>query len=204
MDTPQRIDRAQRRILAGPMASGMDDAEIVARICRGERWAEDVLFRRHVRSIHGTAVRLLGNHADAEDVVQTTFVTALARISTLRDPAALSGWLTQIAVRSVYRTFRRRKLLRLLGLDRGFEDAALDVLASPDASPELRAELALLNGKLAMLPAAERLAWMLRHVEGQSLPEVARSAGCSLATAKRRIAAAKHKLGVQLAEVSDD
>jgi RNA polymerase sigma-70 factor (ECF subfamily) len=51
------------------------------------------------------------------------------------------------------------------------------------------------------LPAAERLAWTLRHVEGERLEQVARQCGCSLATAKRRIAAAQDAIEQA---VSDD
>jgi RNA polymerase sigma-70 factor (ECF subfamily) len=62
----------------------------------------------------------------------------------------------------------------------------------------MRAELALLDRMLARLPTKERMAWMLRYVEGCELPEVARMCGCSLATAKRRIAAAHERVAAHV------
>ena len=53
-------------------------------------------------------------------------------------------------------------------------------------------------GALDGLPARERVAWTLRHVEGESLEQVALLCDCSLATAKRRIASAHEKLRLRL------
>ncbi len=167
------------------------DAELVERARVGDRWAEEALFRRHAPALHGMVVRLLGRRHEAEDVVQDTFVVALSQLDRLREPEALGGWLRQIAVRRVQRRYRRRRLLARLGFDHGADDATLETLAASDASPEERAELALLSKVLDELPGRERFAWILRHVEGATLPEVARACGCSLATAKRRIAAAQ-------------
>ena len=70
---------------------------------------------------------------------------------------------------------------------------------------EVRTELALLDEVLARLAVPVRIAWMLRHVEGWPLDDVAAHCACSLATAKRRIAAAQSEIArhVRWCEVSD-
>ena len=102
----------------------------------------------------------------------------------------------QIAVRKTHRRFRRRKLLRLLGLDRGASDRALESLATPGLGPDARAELALIEARRDRLPLHLRTAWTLRFVDGRSLGEVALACDCSLATAKRWIAKARDEIGV--------
>jgi RNA polymerase sigma-70 factor (ECF subfamily) len=176
-----------------PTAPAGDD-ELVRRACAKDAGAQAELFRRHAPRITGLMVRLLGSHADAEDAVQETFVIALAELGRLREASSVGPWLTQLAVHQAHRRFRRRRLLRALGLDRAPSDAALDLIADPAAPPDVLAELALLDEVLAELPAGERIAWMLRHVEGYELREVARLVGSSLATAKRRIAAAHARI----------
>lgn len=79
--------------------------------------------------------------------------------------------------------------MRLLRLQ-GSETVAFEAIPSRDAAPDVTAELAALGRAVGALPANERIAWSLRHVEGATLPEVAAACRCSLATAKRRIAAA--------------
>lgn len=174
------------------------DAELVVRARDGGTWARGELFLRHAPRLTAMLTRLLASTTDAEDAVQDTFVEAFETLSSLREPGAFGGWVTRIAVHKAHRRFRKRKLLRMLGLDRAAPDATLAQLADLDAPPEVRAELVLVERVLATLPVPERMAWMLRHVEGHELLDVARACDCSLATVKRRIAAAEEKIGAHL------
>jgi RNA polymerase sigma-70 factor (ECF subfamily) len=172
-------------------ADAAGDAQLVKRAIDGDRWGREMLYRRHASYLLAIAARLLGNRGDGEEVVQDTFVTAFEQLGTLREPAALRGWLAQITVSLVRRRLRRGRLMRMLGLDRGADDATLAALAAPGTHPDQRAELALVDRALGAVNANVRIAWMLRQVEGLELAEVASACGCSLATAKRRIAAAE-------------
>lgn len=185
---------AALRLVASNAGESLSDAELVGRARAGESWAKETLFRRHFRKVTGTVMRLLGRRDEAEDVVQDTFTVALTELERLRDPQAFEAWVLQIAVRNIYRRLRKRKLFRLLGLERGTDDASLALLAKENASQDAHAELALLDRVLASLPGEQRLAWMLKHVEGEALERVAQILGCSLATAKRRIKAAEDRV----------
>jgi RNA polymerase sigma-70 factor, ECF subfamily len=187
--------RANVETIAPP---SIGDAELVARAQSGDRWAEEVLFRRHVRSVGALAMRLLGDAAEAEDVAQESFALAFERLRALREHAAFRGWLMRIVVSRVHRVYRRQRIQRFFGWRVG--SSGLADIARSDASPEVRAELALLDAQLARIPARERLAWMLRHAEGLELTEVAEACHCSLATAKRLIASAQTRLKRRLGE----
>jgi RNA polymerase sigma-70 factor, ECF subfamily len=179
------------------------DAQLVARAIEGDRWGREMLYRRHATYLLAIAARLLGNRGEGEEVVQDTFVTAFEQLSTLREPAALRGWLAQITVSLVRRRLRRARMMRVLGLDRGADDATLAALAAPGTNPDQRAELALVDRALATVNANVRIAWMLRLVEGLELSEVASACGCSLATAKRRIAAAETAVRAHIGPAED-
>ncbi len=179
--------------------SDADDAECVRRALGGDPRAEELLYRRHVRAVATTVTRLLSRSNEAEDVVQETFLTAFRDLRQLRKVESFRSWLLQIAVRIVHRRFRRRALLRSLGLDRTPDDATLTSEIDPAASPEMRAELMALDDVLRALPAPERIAWVLRHVEGYLLEEIAAACRCSLATAKARIARAQRRIAVHVA-----
>jgi RNA polymerase sigma-70 factor (ECF subfamily) len=168
----------------------LGDAELVTRAVAGDRWAREMIYRRHAGPLLAVAVRLLRNKAEAEEVVQDTFVTAFEQLGSLREQAALRSWLWQIGVSLVRRRFRRARLLGFIGLDRAMEDATLTEMVSPGARPDERAELALIDRALSGMRGELRLAWTLRKVEGLELTEVAAMCRCSLATVKRRIAEA--------------
>jgi RNA polymerase sigma-70 factor, ECF subfamily len=169
------------------------DAELVSRAKSGDAAAEEALYRRHVAYVAGLVGRLVGHVQETEDCVQETFAIALARLRSLREGDAVRAWLARIAVNLVRRRFRRRKLLNFVGLDdpRGRPP---ERFVWTGASPDVHAELTLLWSALERLPIEQRLAWSLRHVEGHELAEVATACECSLATAKRRIAAAESSL----------
>ena len=178
-----------------PAAGGAEpDAALVRAACRGERGAEEQLYRRHVEAVAAVAVRLLGRGGEAEDVVQDSFVTALERLPQLREPELFRAWVVRIAVSHVHRRFRRQRLLRLLGLQRGGPTTGLVAQALPSLPQDSRLELARIDAALHELPAGQRVCWVLRHVEGYELLEVARACDVSLATVKRWLARAEARV----------
>jgi RNA polymerase sigma-70 factor (ECF subfamily) len=148
----------------------------------------DAAFRSYARYVAAVALRLLGRDDELDDVVQEVFLIAVRGLGRLREPEAVKGWLATVTVRVAGRRLRRRRLRALVGLDRG---AGYEEIAASGASQEERALLGRVYRVLDGMPVKERLAWLLRHVEGERLEAVAELCGCSLATAKRRIAAAQ-------------
>ena len=196
MSTPSRriaiVRQASVRELAGN--AEVDDATLVWRACDGDRGAEEALYHRHVDYVAGMVIRLLGNREDAKDLVQDTFAIGFDQLSKLRQPETVRAWLAQIGVSQVRRKLRRVRLLAKLGFHPSGSPIDLESLASQSTTAEARAELAAVGRVLAGARTDERLAWMLRHVEGEPLEEVARLCRCSLATAKRRITAVAERL----------
>lgn len=189
-DASEEVQTTRRNDPANGPADAQDDARLVLRAREGERAAEELLYRRHAPSVLRLASRLLGSSDDAMDVLQDAFVYAFEELAELRQAGAFRTWLHRITVRLVHRRFRRRRLLRLLGLERQRDELSLDALAVESATPEARAELRWLDEALRRLPDVDRIAWLLRHVEGLAIEEVADACTCSPATAKRRIASA--------------
>lgn len=148
----------------------------------------DSLFRRFAPYVGRIALSVLGAADEVEDVVQEVFVIAHRHLGTVRDRGATKAWLSRVTVREAARRLRRRRFKRILGIAGDVADSPH--LADHGATPEQRAMLLSVYRVLDALPTAERLAWTLRHVEGERLEMVAQLCGCSLATAKRRIAAA--------------
>jgi len=148
-------------------------------------------FRLHARYVVAVATRLLGRDEEVDDLVQDVFLTAMRDLPQLRDPASLRSWLAAITARKAHDRLRRRRLRSFLSLDAA---PSYEQIADESASPEQRALLARVYTVLDKVPANDRIAWTLRHIEGQQLEEVAGICGCSLATAKRRISAAQERI----------
>lgn len=154
-------------------------------------------FRAHARYVGYIALRIVGRPDEVEDLVQEVFLDAHGRIASLRDPEALKGWLATVTVRKSVRHLKRRGMRKFFGFDEGYDYAEL---ADRAASPHDRALVAEIYRLLDELPAEQRSAWVLRVVEGEKVERVAELCGCSLATAKRRIAAAQATLDGELSD----
>jgi RNA polymerase sigma-70 factor (ECF subfamily) len=142
-------------------------------------------------------LRLDGRTFDVEDLVQDVFVEAARGIARLREPEAIKGWLATIAVRTVRRRLRRRRVWRFLGFD---SDANLPGLTDPGASPVDRLLLRAVYRVLDDMPTEDRLAFSLHTIEGETMNTVAKLCGCSYATAKRRVSRAQRRIAERLSD----
>lgn len=149
------------------------------------------LYREYAGYVATIVARLLGRPDDVEDVVHEAFLQARKALPKLRDPRAAKGWLGTITVRVARRHLQRAKLRQRFGLE-----TEVDELASARLSPDDYAFVQSAYASLSRLSTAERIAWVLRRVHGAQLDAVASMCECSLATAKRRIAAADRKLEI--------
>jgi RNA polymerase sigma-70 factor (ECF subfamily) len=196
-DGARRAPSIEGRGAASPSSLSLrdlPDAQLVLLGRAGERAALEALYRRHASFAIHLATRIEGSSRDVEDVVHDAFIKAFSRLNDLSEPASFRGWLGSIVVFAVRSRLRRHRLMSVLGLRRGVDPIDLDELASSDASPHVRAQLAQIYALLRTLPTDDRIAWTLRSVEGHELEAVARLTDCSLATVKRRIARAQRFL----------
>jgi len=177
--------RLVRRSEPPPAPTGPDDLSIEA------------LYERYAPYVGAVASRILGRAAEVEDVVQDVFASAVSSLKRRDNADELKGWLAKVTVRRCVRQLRMRRIWALVDLA---ADPSYDRLADQGAGPDERQLVIEVYRALDRVPARERVAWTLRHVEGENLERVAELCGCSLATAKRRISAAHGRIRRKLGE----
>ena len=173
--------------------AGPTDAALVVAARAGETWAQEALFVRHAGRAIGLAQRMLGSSDDADDVVQDAFIRALNHLHKLDNPQAFAAWLTSLVLHTAQKRLRRQRLLERLGL-RTVEPIEPDSLIAHNAPPEVVSELRAVYAAVTRLPAEQRIALILRRVEGRDLAEIAQHMHLSLATVKRRLKSAESHL----------
>jgi RNA polymerase sigma-70 factor, ECF subfamily len=158
------------------------------------------LYADYAQLVAWFASRLLTHSEEVEDVVQEVFLIAAANLPGLTEPAKIRGWLKTVTLRRVGRRLRWARMRARLGMTPASSETTEHQVADPRASPEDRAALRELLAILGDLPVELRIAWTLRHMHQESLEVVAELTGCSLATAKRRIASAQERIQRELGD----
>jgi RNA polymerase sigma-70 factor (ECF subfamily) len=162
----------------------LGDAELVRAAARGEADAVEVIWDRYARLVRGVLRGSLGPDHAIEDLLQEVFVGFLKGAKNIQDGAALRGYLVGVAVRLAALELRKRKVRRWVTLT---PTGTLPELGEAPADAEGRAALAALHRVLDGVSSRRRLAFVLRHVQGLEILDVARALDISESTARREL-----------------
>jgi RNA polymerase sigma-70 factor, ECF subfamily len=167
-----------------------DDRAIVAGLKDGNPGAAAALYDRYADHVQRVLARVLGVDSDLEDLLHEVFVQALGSAASIEDGDRLKGWLTIVAVHTARAHIRRRVRRRWLQF---WEPAFVPEVPVGGADHEARELVRLTYYVLDKLPAKERIAFALRHLDCMELAELAEANGVSLATVKRLLARAERR-----------
>ena len=176
-----------------------EDAAAVALARDGDSEAFRSLVERHSRLVFRVAYRMTGNEADAEDVVQNTFLRAYQQLGRFESRANFGTWVYRIAVNCAIDYMRARPKRESAEEDDTLERAAGGT-GAPDAEQMvLGSEIgARVQAALNRLSDMERAAFVMRHYQGFSIEEIGRSLGLKTNATKHRIFRAVRKMRVAL------
>ncbi|MDH4102732.1 MAG: sigma-70 family RNA polymerase sigma factor [Thermoleophilia bacterium] len=151
----------------------------------------DELYRKHGGEIYRYALAVLGNHADAEDVTQTTFLNAYRSLEQGVRPRKPANWLLTIASNSIKQRFRQEQTRpRQVELDERTTEASRDEDDGPSVGELLVA--------LSKIPPQQRQAIVLREFEGRSYAEIAEILGVTTTALETLLFRARRSLADEL------
>lgn len=182
--------------------------ELVRRSRRGDGGAFHALVDRYAQSMFALAHSLVGNAADAEDVVQETFAGAFRGIERFEERASVKTWLTRILVNQANRLRRDRSTRRMTSLDApvggGDEADGGETMAASDVAASRPSTVAGVDAKMdlaAMLQTLSpdhRQVIVLREMEQLSYDEIAEVLNVPIGTVESRLFRARAELRQRL------
>lgn len=153
------------------------DRELIDAVNAGDAEAFDALYRRHRDSVYRLAWRFTGNHQDALDVLQETFIYLLKKFPGFELTASMTTFLYPV-VKHLALNVRQRKSPN--PADTGLLEALVDATPSETSRTELAAVL-------ATLPTEQREVVLMRFLDGLSLAEISTALKVPLNTVKSRL-----------------
>ena len=175
------------------LAPVQERVSLVEALKAKEPWAERALVEEHTGYVERLVTRVLGPHADLDDLVQEVFIRALARVEELRDDG-VKNWIGAFAVNVAREALRKRRRWSWIRIVAPEDTPDVD---SGVASPEVQAAMRALYGLLDRMDPEDRVVFTLRAIEGLELLEVAALTDLSLSTTKRRFKRAEERLREQ-------
>jgi RNA polymerase sigma-70 factor, ECF subfamily len=146
------------------------------------------LYERHYEAVFRAALRVTGNPADAEDVLQTVFLRAMSRGGDVEDVASPGAYFRRAAVNAAVDVLRRRELRA----ESAYDNRADAAVQPPGLLKErLRRAVAALHREDASL-------FLLRHVEGLSIEELAATFQMEKNTVSVRLHRIRHRLQAEM------
>jgi RNA polymerase sigma-70 factor (ECF subfamily) len=186
-----------------------NEANLLEQAQQGDAGALELLFSRHTAQLFRTAMRVLGNEADAEDALQDGLLSAYRNLKGFQGRSQFSSWLTRIVINAALMRLRRRRNHPTVSIDDPQPESELhlaDLLPNPGPGPDevyageqLRERV---NNQVAELTPALRRAFLLRHVYGLTNEEAAEVLGISELAVKTRIHRARTELAERLRHIA--
>ena len=184
------VSQGPRAVSSTAQQARAEEATLVARCRSGDMDAFESIYRRHSRAMYNLAFRMVGNAAEAEDLLQEIFLQAYNKLPGFEGRAAFGTWLYRLAVNRCLdhlRSAAAQKQSMTRSLD---EPAGL----SPSAPAESTSARLDLENAIVQLPQSYRAAFLLFDVEGFGHREVADILGVAEGTSKSLVHKARLKL----------
>jgi RNA polymerase sigma-70 factor (ECF subfamily) len=200
----QRRPTEPRQSAVPKPAAVLNEAEAIRLAQAGDAAAFEFLYQMHSRRVYALCLRMVGNPADADDLMQEAFLQLFRKIATFRGESAFSTWLHRMTVNVVLMRLRKKTL----------PAASLEEMTEPDeemggprkdiGAPDLGLSGAVdrvnLERSVEQLPPGYRTVFVLHDVQGYEHNEIADIMGCSVGNSKSQLHKARTRLRELLQE----
>ena len=169
------------------------DPGIVKRAARGDAKAHEIIYRAYSSPVYSVCLRFTRVPAQAEDLLQETFIEVIRSIGNFRGEAPLGIWIRQVAVSKALMFLRSAWHKRGQSLDDDWEEMMTGSRLTP-GNPTQPEQAIDLDAALGTLPAVSRTVVWLHDVEGYTHKEIASLLGKSESFSKSQLSRAYQKL----------
>ncbi|MDN4016631.1 RNA polymerase sigma factor RpoE [Zwartia panacis] len=187
------------------------DAELVARVQRGDKQAFDLLVLKYQRKIMRLLSRMIRDPGEIEDVAQEAFIKAYRALPQFRGESAFYTWLYRIAINTarnwLAQNNRRPSTPSAQENEEGETFDATDNLtdsSNPESEMASRQIADTVNKAINDLPEELRNAIVMREIDGMSYEDIAESMSCPIGTVRSRIFRAREAIATRLRPLLGD
>lgn len=167
---------------------------LVLQAGQGDRAAFGELYEETGRSVYFNCLKLLGNAQQAEDITQDTFMKALEKLDSLKEPENFSAWVNRIAINNCKMYFRKNPRTAEDESEKIIDDTPDSELIPDDYADSEEKRRIIMNIIDTALTDEQRQTIILFYFDMMSVAEIAEIMECSVGTVTSRLSAARKKI----------
>jgi len=167
---------------------------LVLQAGQGDRAAFGELYEETGRSVYFNCLKLLGNAQQAEDITQDTFMKALEKLDSLKEPENFSAWVNRIAINNCKMYFRKNPRTAEEESEKIIDDTPDSELIPDDYADSEEKRRIIMNIIDTALTDEQRQTIILFYFDMMSVAEIAEIMECSVGTVTSRLSAARKKI----------
>ena len=167
---------------------------LVLQAGQGDRAAFGELYEETGRSVYFNCLKLLGNAQQAEDITQDTFMKALEKLDSLKEPENFSAWVNRIAINNCKMYFRKNPRTAEEESEKIIDDTPDSELIPDDYADSEEKRRIIMNIIDTALTDEQRQTIILYYFDMMSVAEIAEIMECSVGTVTSRLSAARKKI----------
>lgn len=167
---------------------------LVLQAGHGDRAAFGELYEETGRSVYFNCLKLIGNAQQAEDITQDTFMKALEKLDSLKEPENFSAWVNRIAINNCKMYFRKNPRTAEEESEKIIDDTPDSELIPDDYADSEEKRRIIMNIIDTTLTDEQRQTIVLYYFDMMSVAEIAEIMDCSVGTVTSRLSAARKKI----------
>ncbi len=164
------------------MSDNQNDFELIKRFLNGEESAFNILIKRHQEKIYMLARRMLGNHLDADEVVQEVLIVLYKKLNTFKFESSFATWLYRITMTRSLNFIKKRNLKNTFSIFELRKNKSN--VSDPMELVEGKEQFDIVEKLLAKLPPKQREIFILKNFEELKYEEISEITGKSVGTLK--------------------
>jgi len=181
----------------------VEDDQLIRGLLKNDPTAFECLIDRYQDNVYNTCLGILKQPVDAEDITQEVFVEVFKSINTFRNDAKLSTWIYRIALNKSLEMTRKSKRLKrkneVISIEKNYGSGlSIPSFDHPCVEMEMKESASILMNSVDRLPDAQRIAFVLKKIEGLSQKQIAEIMKVSESSVESLLARAKKNLKKRL------
>lgn len=170
-----------------------EEKDIVRQCLNGNERAQYKLYRKYVKAMYHTIVRMVSNEMDAEDLTQELFIKVFKNLHTFKGDSTLGAWIKRIAINTTLNFLRNKRQIHFMDMEDQMSLSLIEV-----EKKEAEFDVKKIHEAIKQLPAGCRVIFNLYLMEGYRHKEIAEILDISESTSKTQYRRAKKLLQTAL------